>query len=211
MEMDGYNHCMSIDESLRTEIALALYDIGAIQPGKFKLQGGRTARLYLDLRLLVSFPDTLRLVVRGYEAILKKLRFDLIAAHPLAGLPIGTAVSLSLNVPMIYPRKTARSYGTGKSVEGVWEVGQTAVILDDVIQTGESILQAIVSIKAAGMQVKEAVVLIDREQPTARRLLSNEYQVHALFKITHLLNVLSENGRISHKQHDKVLKSLAAE
>lgn len=198
---------MHLSEALRQEIALALFDIGAIQLGKYKLQGGKTARLYLDLRLLVSFPETLQLVSQAYQLILEQLTFDILAAQPLAGLPIGTAVALDLKIPMIYPRKTARSYGTGKSVEGVWEVGQTAVIIDDVIQTGESILQAIVSLKAAGIQVKEAVVLIDRELPTAEKLLSNEYIVHSLFKISHLLRILLENGRISNKQYNKIIKS----
>lgn len=202
---------MSLSEEELQEIALTLYDIGAIQLGKYRLQGGRTARLYLDLRLLVSFPQTLRLVVKGYRALLDQLSFDILAAHPLAGLPIGTALSLDMNIPMIYPRKTAKSYGTGKSVEGVWQVGQTAVVIDDVMQTGESILQAIVSLKAAGIQVKDAVVLIDREHPTAHNLFTDEYQVHSVIKTTKVLRILEENGRITSKQHSKVVKSLRSE
>ncbi len=199
---------MSISEELRRDIALSLFDVGSIQLGKYKFQGGRTARLYLDLRLIVSFPQTLRLVCDGYRALLEPIEFDILAAQPLAGLPICTPISLDLNVPMIYPRKTAKNYGTGKSVEGVWEIGQTAVIVDDVIQSGESILQAAVSLKAAGIQVNEAVVLIDRESPTAKSLFAQEYQLHSLFTVSNLLSILEENGRITSKQHNKVIKSL---
>ncbi|MEM7334145.1 MAG: orotate phosphoribosyltransferase [Chloroflexota bacterium] len=202
---------MSISETLREQIALSLFDIGSIQLGKYKFQGGRTARLYLDLRLIVSFPETLRLVSKGYQAMLEGISFDILAAQPVAGLPICTALSLEMNVPMIYPRKTARSYGTGKSVEGIWEVGQTAVIVDDVIQTGESILQGTVSLKTAGIQVRDAVVLIDRENPTAKSLFAQEYRLHSLFTVSSLLSILEENGRITQKQLNKVLKSFQAE
>ena len=202
---------MIISDELRQQIALSLFDIGSIQLGKYKLQGGQTARLYLDLRLLASFPQTLRLVCQGYRALLETIQFDILAAQPLSGMPIGTALSLDMNIPMIYPRKTAKSYGTGKSVEGAWEVGQTAVIVDDVIQSGESILQAIVSLKAAGIQIKDTVVLIDRETPASKLLFVDEYQVHSVFTVFHLLRILEENGRISPKQHNKVIKSLQSE
>lgn len=195
----------------RHELATTLFDIGAIQFGKYKLYNGRTARLYLDFRLLVSYPEALRKVAVGYHSILEKLTFDVLAAPPLAGLPIGTAVSLEMNKPLIYPRKIAKSYGTGRSIEGVWEVGQTAVLLDDVMQTGESILQAIVSLKAGGIQVHDAVILIDREYSESHSMLGEEYKIHSLFKLSQLLEILEENGRISSKQHSKVLKSLSSE
>ena len=198
---------MTVPAGLRQKIALSLYDIGAIQLGKYRFQGGRTARIYLDLHLIVSFPDTLRLVCEGYQALLEKIPFDILAAQPVAGLPICTALSLSMNVPMIYPRKVAKSYGTGRSVEGVWEVGQTAVIVDDVIHTGESVLQAAVSLKTAGIQVKDAVVLIDRESPTVKTLFGEEYNLFSLFTVSSLLSTLEENGRITQKQLTKALKS----
>ena len=60
----------------------------------------------------------------------------------MAGLPIGTAVALTMNRPLIYPRPQAKGYGTGKMIEGLWEPGETAVILDDLITFGGSLLRA---------------------------------------------------------------------
>ena len=101
-----------------------------------------------------------------YHLFLERLglKFDLLTAPPMAGLPIGTAFALDMNRPLIYPRKTAKNYGTGKGIEGVWAIGQKVVVIDDVITSGGSIVQTIAVLKAAGLSVKDAVVLIDREQ-----------------------------------------------
>ena len=145
-------------------LALTLHDIGAIQFGRFRLHSGRESRIYFDLRVLVSFPDALRRATAAYRSVLDGLAFDVLAATPLAGLPIGTALCLDMDRPLIYPRKTAKSYGTGKNIEGRWAIGQTAVVIDDLITSGDSLLETFATVKAAGLKVSEAVVLIDREQ-----------------------------------------------
>ena len=190
-------------------LALTLYDIGAVKLGSFKLHSGRTSPIYLDLRLLVSYPQALRVVTAMYRRVLETLTFDVMAATPLAGLPIGTALCLDMNVPLVYPRKTAKSYGTGKSIEGVWEVGQTAVVVDDLVTSGDSIMEAITPLKAAGLQVNDAVVLIDRQQGGVEALRESGYTLHTVIKLGHLLLLLQENGRITPKQRAKVLKQLA--
>jgi orotate phosphoribosyltransferase len=199
---------MSNDLNL-VSLILALFDIGAVQLGKFKLHSGGTSRIYLDLRVLVSFPEVLRQVTAAYRSILEKLTFDLLAATPLAGLPIGTALCLDMDVPLIYPRKTAKSYGTGKSIEGRWQVGQTAVMVDDLVTSGDSIVQAIIPLKASGIQVKDAVVLIDRQQGGVETLRQQGYNLHAIMTLGYLLAVLEDQGRITAKEHARVLKSLA--
>jgi uridine monophosphate synthetase len=190
------------------QFALSLFDIGAVKLGKFKLHSGKKSRIYLDLRLLVSHPQVLRQAVSVYRTVLDHLSFDLLAATPLAGLPLGTALCLDLDRPLIYPRKTAKSYGTGKEIEGVWQVGQTAVVIDDLITSGDSILQAIVALKASGLQVKEAVVLIDREQGGIATLEEHGYKLHAAVKVSRILSILEAHQRISSKEREKVLKSL---
>ncbi len=190
------------------QLALTLFDVGAVQLGKFKLHSGRTSRIYLDLRVLVSFPHALRLATAAYRYVLERLAFDVLAAPPLAGLPFGTALCLDMEIPLIYPRKTAKSYGTGKEIEGAWEVGQTAVVIDDVITSGDSIMQAIVALKAAGLQVKDAVVLIDREQGGIQMMQEHGYNVYAAMTLDELLMFLEKHERITDKQRSKVLKSL---
>ncbi len=189
-------------------LALTLHDIGAIQFGRFRLHSGRESRIYIDLRVLVSFPDALREATAAYRTVLDGLAFDLLAATPLAGLPIGTALCLDMDRPLIYPRKTAKSYGTGKNIEGRYSIGQTVVVIDDLITSGDSILETIATVKAAGLKVHDAVVLIDREQGGREALEEQGYRVHAVVTIRELLDTLHEHGRLSRYQHDEVLASL---
>lgn len=193
--------------SLET-LALTLHDIGAVQFGRFRLHSGRESRIYIDLRVLVSYPAALREATAAYRTILDGLEFDLLVATPLAGLPIGTALCLDMNKPLIYPRKTAKSYGTGKNIEGRYEVGQTAVVVDDLITSGDSILEASATMKAAGLKVEEAVVLIDREQGGRTTLEEHGYRFHAVMAIRDLLAILHDHGRLNREQHLEALKSL---
>ena len=190
------------------DLALRLHDIGAIQFGRFRLHSGRESRIYIDLRVLVSFPDALRQATAAYRTVLDPLAYDLLVATPLAGLPIGTALCLDTNKPLIYPRKTAKSYGTGKNIEGRWSIGQTVVVVDDLITSGDSILETIATIKAAGLKVGDAVVLIDREQGGREIIEAQGYHLHAVASLSELLTILLERGRLNQTQFDEVVSSL---
>ena len=190
------------------QFALSLYEIGAVRLGQFKLHSGRVSPIYLDLRMLVSHPETLRMATAVYTTILADLEYDLLAAAPMAGLPLGTALCLALNQPLIYPRKTAKSYGTGKGIEGAYQIGETAVIIDDLITSGDSVLQAIAALKAGGLQVNDAVVLIDRQQGGMENLRQAGYQPHAAMTIRQILTILESHQRITARDTARVLQSL---
>ena len=189
-------------------LVLTLHDIGAVQFGRFRLHSGRESRIYIDLRVLVSFPAALRQVAAAYRDPLAALDYDLLAATPLAGLPIGTALCLDLDKPLIYPRKTAKSYGTGKDIEGRWAIGQTVVVIDDLVTSGESLLETIASVKAVGLKVHDAVVLIDREQGGRGLLGEQGYGLHAVMTMRQLLETLVAHDRLTHYQRREVLSSL---
>ncbi len=196
------------DPSPIETLVLTLHDIGAVQFGRFRLHSGKESRIYIDLRLLVSFPAALRQATAAYAGVLAALDYDLLAATPLAGLPIGTALCLHLDKPLIYPRKTAKSYGTGKNIEGRWSIGQTVVVIDDLITSGDSVLETVASVKAAGLHVRDAVVLIDREQGGREMLLAQGYRVHPVMSLRQMLEILVSHGRLSGSQRDEVLMSL---
>jgi uridine monophosphate synthetase len=189
-------------------LVISLFDIGAVRFGKFVLHSGRTSPIYLDLRLLASFPIALRQAAAAYRVILEGLTFDLLAATPLAGLPIGTAIALDMSIPLVYPRQSSKSYGTGKHIEGKWDIGQTVVMIDDLITSGDSLLRGITFLKAAGLRVQHAVVLIDREQGGRDALLDQGYQLHRAVTLRQMLAILERNGRITAKHRTKVLETL---
>lgn len=189
-------------------LALTLFDIGAVRLGQFTLHSGQPSPIYLDLRLLVSFPQALRQATAVYRAILAALTYDVLVATPLAGLPIGTAVALDMDQRLIYPRTQAKSYGTGKMIEGQWDVGETAVIVDDVITLGGSIIRTLDTLREAGIQVREAVVLIDRQQGGLESLQEHNCTLHAGFTLSRLLAILESNRRITTAQHATVRDAL---
>ncbi|NIO68712.1 MAG: orotate phosphoribosyltransferase, partial [Anaerolineae bacterium] len=165
--------------------------------------------IYIDLRLLVSHPSTLRDVARAYAQLLRPLAFDRLAAIPYAALPIGTAVSLELGCPLIYPRKEVKGHGTKRAVEGEFQKGERVVVLDDLITTGASKLEAIAPLEELGLQVEDVVVLIDREQGGREYLEERGYRLHAVFGLGEMLDVLAQHGRISTAQRDEVKAFLA--
>lgn len=183
-----------MNESSMASLAQTLFDIGAIQFGDFVLHSGQRSPVYLDLRLLVSFPAALRQVAQAYTQILQTLSFDLLAAYPYAALPIGTAIALEMNAPLIYPRKEQKAYGTGKRIEGQWQPGQRAVLIEDLITSGASILQAIETLHAAGLLVRDVVVLIDREQGGRAALQARGYQLHAVMTLTQVMSYTSHKN-----------------
>ena len=191
-------------------LVLALYDIGAIQFGKFQLYDGDKTTIFFDLRALVSYPSLLRRVASFYQTYITRLdlKFDLLTAPPMAGLPIAVALCLEMDRPLIYPRKTAKSYGSGKEIEGTWSIGQKAVVIDDVVNSGQSIVQTIAVLKAKGLQVQDAVVLIDRERGGAGMLNKEGYRLFPILALSDLLAILRDNERISQKQYSKAMKPL---
>jgi uridine monophosphate synthetase len=185
-----------------------LFDTGCVQFGTFTLKSGLTSPIYVDLRLLVSHPPLLREVAQAMADIACTLTFDRIAAIPYAGIPIGVAMALEMNRPLIYPRREVKDHGTRRAIEGIFEPGETVLMVDDLITRGDSKLEAVAPLEAAGLEVQDVLVLIDREQGGADDLAQHGYRLHAVLRLSELLDTLKESARISLTQHDEVLTYL---
>jgi len=188
-----------------SELILTLHSVGAVQFGKFKLKSGTLSPFYLDLRILVSHPEVLRDAARILAQTLSPLKFDRIAAIPYAALPIGTALALEMNRPLIYPRQAKKDYGTERVIEGKFNAGETVVVIDDLITTGASKLEAIATLNEAKLKVKDVVVLIDREQTGSAELAARGYSLYAVYKMREVLRVLRAAERISEKDFQDAL------
>ena len=178
-------------------IADGLLDLGCIQFGKFTLKSGKTSPVYFDLRRLIAHPAFLTQVARAYCDLLALLDFEHLAALPYAGLPITSAVSLLGSWSMVYPRKEEKSYGTKVQVEGMFSPGDTVVVIDDLITTGDSKLEAIHKLVENGLIIKDIVVLIDRSVNAGQSLKKQGYQLHACLTISELIRYYQETERIA--------------
>jgi len=194
----------------KQEIALALHRIGAIKFGEFTLKSGIKSPIYIDLRLLISYPAVLKLISEAMIEIAKGLKFDVIAGIPYTALPIATAMSISQDWPMVYARKEVKDYGTKKKIEGVYKEGQTALIIDDLITTGGSKFETIEPFEASGLKITDFVILVDREQGGARILEEKGYHLHSVIGINELLDILHKNGKIDDQSYKKAKEFIAA-
>ena len=178
-------------------LILALHDAGCVQFGQFTLASGVQSPIYLDLRRMASYPGLLRMAAAAYADLLRPLRYDRLAAVPYAALTIGTAVALATDKPLIYPRKEVKAYGTGRAVEGDFQPGQRAAVIEDLVTSAGSVLTAIQTLEAAGLAVSDVVVLIDREQGGPQNLAAAGYRLHAALTLSQIVAALEAAGRIT--------------
>ncbi len=188
----------------KEKIALSLHEIGAIKFGNFTLKDGSQSPFYIDLRILVSFPEKLKEIANALIKISKKLTFHRIAGIPYAAIPIATAVSLKSGFPLVYPRKEQKGYGTKRQIEGIHKTAETVLVYDDLITTGASKFEAIKPLEDANLRVKDIVVLVDREQGGKETVEARGYKFHSVLTITEILNSLKKNNKISKEEFDKV-------
>lgn len=193
-----------LTHSIKTELILQLHNTGCLQFGNFTLVSGQQSPIYIDLRRMSADPALLKMAARAYAELLKPLSFDHLAAVPYAALTIGTAVALTINKPLIYPRKEVKAYGTGRAIEGVFSAGERAVIIEDLVTSGGSVLKAIAPLAAAGLKVQDVVILIDREQGGGQTLAEQGYRLHAALRLSEILETLHQAGRISAEEFEGV-------
>jgi len=186
------------------KLADALLDTECVRFGSFTLKSGLVSPIYLDLRRLVGHPQLLQQVAEAMAGLLRPLSFDRIAGLPYAGLPIATAMSLQGSWPMIYPRKEVKSYGTGAAVEGPYEEGEKAVLIDDLATTGGSKFEALEKLQAAGLTAEDVVVLVDRQSGATEDLQKVGCRLHAVFTLTELLDRWQHTGALSQERANEV-------
>ncbi len=193
---------------MNKKLVLKLYEVGAVKFGSFTLKSGMQSPIYIDLRLLVSHPELLKMVAKEMRRKMMHLHYERIAGIPYAALPIATALSLLLNKPMIYTRKEQKEYGTKKMIEGEYKAGEIVAIIDDLITTGKSKFEAIEPYLQEGLVVKDIVVLIDREQGGMEQLKEKGYGLHSCIGLGKMLKFLLKNGKLEREKYDEIIKFL---
>lgn len=192
----------------REKLIQGLAELGAVKFGDFTLASGVQSPIYVDLRLLVSRPSLLQTAAHAYAEILRTIPCERIAGVPYAALPIGTAVSLAADVPLIYPRKEVKTHGLGKDLEGLWQPGERVVVIEDLITSGGSTITTAERLRAVGLIIDHVIVLIDREQGGVEKLAAAGITAHSVFRLTEILDTLVASGYLSDDKRAEVIAFL---
>lgn len=196
----------------KSEICKILNRIGALQFGTFKLTSGKISPYYIDLRVVPSFPDAFERVCDFYTDFIKKeigvKNFDRIAGVPVAGMPFASSIAYNSKKPFLYIRRGVRLHGRQRRVEGVLASGDRVLIVDDLVTTGLSLRKAVKSVRAEGGVVTDAVVLLDREEGGVKELEKDGIKLHAMLRISEIVNKLYEIGTVTEEQLKTILKQI---
>ncbi len=131
-----------------------------LQPNDpFKWAAGWNSPIYCDNRKILSFPE-IRTFIRTSLASIVKNHYkgaNVIAGVATAGIPHGALVAEELGLPFIYVRSKVKEHGKQNQIEGYFEEGQSVILIEDLISSGKSSLEAVSALRKAGMNVKGLV------------------------------------------------------
>jgi len=213
---------------IREELAHALFDIGAIKFGAFRLKLHETqpdaplSPIYLNLRTPDNkggplTPRILELIGTVLANLIGSLGidFNLIVGLPRAGDPIADAVHAALGRPDVRILRLVKSEGDGKrqitEIEsGSFTPGDRAIVIDDLVTKAGTKREGISVLENPGIQIAAVIVLVDREQGGREELEKAGYAVHAAFMLTELLDMYVASLDITHSKRDEVLAYIAA-
>lgn len=185
-----------MNDQKRRELALQLFEIGAVCFGSYTLKSGIQSPIYLDLRLSISYPRILATIAQVMAEKIQTLSFDLICGVPYTALPFAALISVQNHIPMVLRRKEKKEYGTGRLIEGVFQTNQRCILIEDVITSGASIFETAETLRTSGLIVQDAVVLVDRMQGGVRQLQKQGIRVHSILTIEEFIQVLLRENKV---------------
>ena len=191
--------------TIAENIAQVALEVGAIQINTrdpFTWASGYKMPVYNDNRLLLGNAKHRSLIAKGFKDLLKKyaVEVEIIAGTATAGIPHATSLADLLQVPLIYVRSTAKSHGMGNKIEGVLKKNQRVLVIEDLISTGGSAVNAVTAIREAGGIVDHCLSIFSYGFPKAsEKFKSISCQVHSILVFSVLLQVAQSTKQISLK------------
>ena len=197
---------MILDKNSAKKTAELLLQINAIKlspESPFTWASGWKSPIYCDNRIILSYPQIRNFVreemAKQVEGIYGKP--DAIAGVATGAIGIGILVAESLGLPFVYVRPEPKSHGRQNQIEGHLEPGQSVVVIEDLISTGKSSLNAVNALKAAKLDVKGMVAIFTYGFEAATENFKNEHvQLHTLSDYGHLIEQAAQTQYIRESQ-----------
>lgn len=196
---------------MNEKVAKALCDAEVLKLGLFDLASGRKSPVYVDLRILPSFPESFEIIADELTRLVKELKVDVIAGAETAGIPYAAAIAIKAKLPMVYVRKRPKGYGTNSMIEGILNKDDSCVLIDDMVTNAGSKLIFIDGIRETGASVEHVVVTLDREQGAMAALKKEGVKLHSLITLRQLLDYMIDRNMITREDYEKVVEYLDQE
>lgn len=186
------------------QIAEALLQIEAVTlspENPYTWSSGMKSPIYCDNRLTLSYPDVRNLIIDALVEAVRPLDVDVIAGTATAGIPHATLVADQLGLPLVYVRSSAKGHGKGNQIEGRFEPGARVVVIEDLLSTGASSIEAAKAIQAAGGEVVKIQAIFSYSLSRLHiNLLDSGFTAHALITLLDVLDVAVKKRIISKEE-----------
>lgn len=193
------------------DVAKILLELNAVtlNPKKpFKYASGIISPVYTDCRVLMAYPQKRRVIRDLYIDAIKKsgVKFDVVAGTATAGIPHAAWIADKLNLPMVYVRGKAKDHGKENLIEGIIKPGQKAIVIEDLVSTGESAINSVNAVRKMGGKVEYVFSIITYGMEKARiSFAENRLNLISLTTFGDVVNEAQKLGYIEDKEIEIIL------
>lgn len=173
----------------------------------FTWASGLKSPIYCDNRKTLSYPEIRNFLRDRFSAIaLEKFGMpDVVAGVATGGIALGALVAQQLNVPFVYVRSEAKKHGLGNQVEGVLTNGQKVLVIEDLVSTGKSSLNAVAALREAGAEVMGMIAIFTYNFAKATENFTEaKCQLHTLTEYNTLVKQAQQSGYINQEQEQSL-------
>jgi orotate phosphoribosyltransferase len=201
-------------ETIAEKTAECLLEIKAISfriKKPFRFTTGLLSPIYIDNRLVISYPVIREKILDFYIQVIKKQigldKIQLISGTATAAIPYAAFIAQKLHLPMVYVRKTAKAHGKTNQIEGLVKKGQKTLIIEDHISTGSSTIANALAIRNAAGVAKQAIGVTTYNLKVAEENFQKaNLSVYTLTDFVSIIKCAIKNGYLR-KKEEKIVSS----
>lgn len=169
----------------KDKLVEALQDSKAVEFGEYELSQGGTSQYYINKYMFETDPRCLELIADAFAEYVNDTK---LAGVALGAVPLVAATSLKTGNEYVIARKQQKEHGTGNLIEGNFADGEEIIIIEDITTTGQSAIDAALSLREAGAEVSRVFVVVDREEGAHQTLANHDLELEALVTASDLLD-----------------------
>jgi orotate phosphoribosyltransferase len=188
---------------MMSDLTLKLARAGLVQFGRFERPNGDIWPVMVNLLWLPSYPALLRDVAAALHPLLDGIEADRLLTT-VDALPVGVALSLRADLPMVYPYGEVRDYTAAYAIEGAYDVGHPTLLLSDVLIDSSQANRITALAHKVGLDVLAALAVVDLGLGAREKLESAGYTVRCALTLREMLPVLAQAGLLPPKMRETV-------